>query len=95
MKTTRADCRCPACDFLNDAHSSIDNDATPSEGDYAVCLYCAYVGIFTFKTLGALSVRHPLPSEKLAMDLNPKLVQARTALLAHIAIRKAKRGPAA
>ena len=63
MKTTRAPTYCPACNALNDAHTAAGHSAAPGEGDYAVCLYCAYVAIFTYAN-GSIQIRHPMPDAR-------------------------------
>jgi len=92
MKTTRAPASCPACNRHNDAHSSVGHEHGPGEGDYAVCLYCLHVGIFTHEQ-GALSIRHPTPEEEADMQRNPNLMAAMSTLKTRRAIDTAKGVP--
>lgn len=51
MKTTRtAPVSCPECGYAMDAHTSAnpnEPNATPSPGDYTVCIECAAILLFT------------------------------------------------
>jgi hypothetical protein len=46
-KRTNASARCPACDRGVDAATSAEGlDATPKDGDFSICAYCASLLIF-------------------------------------------------
>ena len=38
---------CPACNAELDGVSGVDNNASPSPGDYTVCIACGHVAAFT------------------------------------------------
>lgn len=41
--TTTPTSRCPACGYVIDRASSVEGDATPTPGDFSVCMDCGAV----------------------------------------------------
>jgi hypothetical protein len=72
MLTTRlADHHCPNCHTPLSAVTHPTTDATPSDGDYSVCLYCGHLLV-----IEGGHVRNPTDIEMREMAGNPDVVAA-------------------
>lgn len=74
--TTFFSATCPECGYLMDAHSAIgEEDATPSAGDFSVCIACGALCVYQ-PILGSLALRRPTPEEHESGMESPTLVAA-------------------
>ena len=71
---------CPWCGYKIDAASSADPrdpEATPSPGDFSICLECASPLFFT----EGLGLRKPTPEEERMLNRDPVYRRARRTIL--------------
>lgn len=62
---------CPACKTQMDGATPVGRDkAVPKEGDFSVCIYCGFPGIFT----AGLDLRGPTPEEWAEIDKDPRFI---------------------
>lgn len=74
--------KCPTCGYQMDGHSAIGNeDATPSDGDYSICIACGSLAVYVWVTaLGSFILRRPTDEEHDVAMRNDMLVAA---MMAH------------
>lgn len=76
MSTTSDALRCLHCGRVNDAHERRPGER-PKSGDVSLCWGCAGIALFTDDGL-----RLPTESEAAAIEADPELIAARTAIRA-------------
>lgn len=70
---------CPDCGYEVDSAAEIggDGDAQPEEGDLALCIRCAAMGIYYLADDGTLGLRIPTIKEKVELSQNEEVRQMR------------------
>ena len=63
METIHEPAECWKCGYVVDAATSIDEDATPTEGDVSVCIACGVPGVFVMTDRGLSLSKPTLESE--------------------------------
>lgn len=73
---------CPECYAMNDGTTDVEgSDAKPEDGDLSICAYCGSVSILVITDKDSY-MRTPLPHERKEIDKNPRIKEAREAILA-------------
>jgi hypothetical protein len=69
---------CPVCGYRVDGSQALTADHPPSDGDAAVCLACASLGIYTF---GVTALRLPTPEERASIIRQDDVQKAVAAII--------------
>jgi len=77
LNDKEVDTRCPHCLKTHDRASCLDNDATPKDGDFTLCVQCGEWAIFDRKAPGRLRV--PTVDEYMHIGQSDLMRKARAA----------------
>jgi hypothetical protein len=77
---------CPTCGYRMDAATPVDGDATPSPGDYTLCIFCSETLVFEKD----LKVHKITPEEERAMPDDVRINLFRAKLFIATTVDKSK-----